>query len=374
MSCRQLILRGIVLFAVCVTGALVSPVAFPAGAAPAAQTAIARAAAAGHSAVAAEKAAPPPSRWVAVSVATLWVKPGRTRAVDAPALANPADPRAWVTAMTVGQKLWLDGRLETQALYGTKVYVLGTSGSWSKVAVSGQPTPRNGWGYPGWVPTRQLTSRAPAAGLRTAVIRRPTAWLYGSSGLTGRVLELSYGTRLPAVGWTSVSVEVVMLGGRHLYLQRSAVALQTPGAAWPAPTGAQVVQEAKRFLGLQYLWGGTSGFAFDCSGFTHSIYGALGVTIPRDAAPQATKGIRVSSRSALQPGDLVFFQDSTGYIHHVGMYVGGGKMIHSPATGQPVRIASIYAEPYLSEYAGGRRYVGMPANAAPAMTRVRPAR
>lgn len=312
------------------------------------------AAAAGHVA----RSTAPSARWVAVSVATLWVKPGQARPLDAPACSYPADPRAWVRAMSNSQKLWLDGRLETQALYATKVYVLAVSGSWSKVAVVGQPTPRNARGYPGWVPTRQLTAHVPSAGLRTAVVRRPTAWLWASADLTGRVLELSYDTRLPAVSWNAGSVEVVMLDGRHLYLRRSAVALHSPGAAWPRPTAAQVVVEAKTFLGLQYLWGGTSGFGFDCSGFTHSVYDALGVTIPRDAAPQAGGGTKIPSRTALQPGDLVFFKDSSGYIHHVGMYVGGDSMIHSPSTGQPVGYASLSKEPYKSEFAGGARYLG----------------
>ena len=302
-------------------------------------------------------ATPPPSRWVAVSVATLWVKPGQTRAIDAPACANPADPRRWVTSMTTSQRRWLDGRVETQALYGTRVYVLAVSGSWSKVAVSGQPTPRNNWGYPGWMPTRQLTQQAPITGRDTAVIRRPTAWLWRTTGPRERVLELSYDTRLPAVRWSSTSVVVVMLDGRHLDLRRDAVALYAPGAAWPRPTGAQLVSEAKRFLGLQYLWGGASGFGFDCSGFTHSICDALGLTIARDAAPQAARGLMISTRSALMPGDLIFYKDAKGHIHHVGMYVGNGTMIHSPATGQPVCLASIYSEPYFTEFAGGRRYV-----------------
>ena len=250
----------------------------------------------------------PPSRWIAVSVATLWVKPRQARQVDAPACANPTDPRKWVATMTLRQKRWLDGHLETQALYGTQVSLLAQSGSWSKVAVSDQPTPRNAWGYPGWMPTRQLTATAPLTASRTVVVRRRTAWLWATANLKGRVIELSYDTRLPAVRWTPTLVEVVLLNGRHLYLRRAVVALHAPGAAWPQPTGAQVVKEAKRFLGLQYLWAGASGFGFDCSGFTHSILHALGVTTPRDAAPQATEGTKISSRSALRPGDLVFFR------------------------------------------------------------------
>ena len=116
----------------------------------------------------------PPARWVRVSVATLWVRPGEARRVDAPALAVPADPRPWLAGLTTTQERWLVGRLETQALYGAKVYLLGTSGSWSRVAVAGQPTPRNAWGYPGWLPTRQLTATEPAATVNVAMVRWPT--------------------------------------------------------------------------------------------------------------------------------------------------------------------------------------------------------
>jgi len=302
------------------------------------------------------KAAVAPSRWIAVSAATLWVKPGLARPVDAPAVAAPSDPRAWIAGMTTAQKRWLVGRLETQALYGTRVTLLATSGSWSKVAVPGQPTPRDSRGYPGWVPTRQLTAVRPQTGQGLAVVRRPTLWAWESPSLTGRVLELSYGTRLPAVSWTPSSVQIAMLDGRLLYVRRAAVALRSRGASRPRPTGAQLVTEARRFLGLQYLWAGTSGFGFDCSGFTCLIHQALGVTIPRDGAPQAAGGVKVA-RSALRGGDLVFFRGASGQIHHVGMYVGKGRMIHAPATGLPVSVVSLSSEPYAREFAGGRRYV-----------------
>ncbi|HET6497009.1 MAG TPA: C40 family peptidase [Thermoleophilia bacterium] len=300
--------------------------------------------------------ASPPSRWIAVSVATLWAEPAKARALDAPACSVPADPRAWVAGMTASQKLWLVGRLESQALYGTKVYLLGRSGAWSRVAVASQPTPRNRWGYPGWVRSAHLVARAPQAAPRLAVIRRPTAWLWRTPDLRGRQIELSYGTRLRAVAWSSASIEVVGLDGRSLYLRRGAAALHARGRAWPVVSGARLVKEAKRFLGLQYLWAGVSGFGFDCSGFTHAVYAALGTTIPRDGGPQFTQGRKVASRSSLHSGDLVFFRGASGQIHHVGMYVGDGKMIHAPRTGRPVAITSILAEPYRSEFAGGRRY------------------
>ena len=219
-----------------------------------------------------------------------------------------------------------------------------------------QPTPRNSWGYPGWVPTRQLTGVAPEAGLRTAIVKNRAVWLYGTAELTGRVLQLSYDTRLQAVAWTPTSVEVLALDGRHLYVRRSVVTLHAPGTAWPRVTGAKLVKEARRFLGLQYLWAGTSGFGVDCSGFTYAVHHALNKTIQRDAGPQGARGERIATRAALRPGDLVFFRNSSGQIHHVGMYVGDGRMVHAPHTGAAVATVSIYTQPYFSEFTGGRRY------------------
>ena len=256
--------------------------------------------------------------------------------------------------MSTAQERRLVGRLETQALYGAKVYLLGTSGTWSHVAVAGQPTPRNRWGYPGWLPTRQLTDVPPAAEKAVAVVLSPTLWLYQTPQLAGRVLEVSSGTRLPVVAATAQAVEVVQVDGTHAYVRRAGVVLHDTGAAWPALSGARVVAQARRFLGVQYLWAGTSGFCLDCSGFTHLVYRAFGVTIPRDAADQATVGRRVAARSALRAGDLVFFRNAAGAIHHVGLAIGGGKMIHAPGTGSSVRIVSLDSRPYSSEFAGGR--------------------
>jgi gamma-D-glutamyl-L-lysine dipeptidyl-peptidase len=296
--------------------------------------------------------------YVAVSVATMWARTVYPRPVDKPALANPAHPRAWVAAMTLAQKQWLVGKLESQARYGTKVLVIGHQGAgWTRIAVPSQPTPRDGRGYPGYVPTRQLTSTAPPSATTTAVVRKPTAWLWSgwsSSGLTGsKVMEVSYGTALPVVQATSAYVVVQLIGGRKVAIRPAYVALHKAGTSWGA-TGAKLVAEAKKFLGLKYLWAGTSGFGFDCSGFTHTLYAAFGIRIPRDADRQALHGTRVA-RDALRAGDLVFFSSGPdGPIVHVGMYVGGGNMIDAPHTGAPVRIESVWT---FGNYAGARRYL-----------------
>jgi cell wall-associated NlpC family hydrolase len=299
----------------------------------------------------------PGTRWVAVSVATLWVKPNSARALDKPALGNPAYPAIWIGSMTVAQKMWLVGKLETQARYGTRVIVTGQSGSWSHVVIPGQPTNRDRRGYPGWIPAVQLTSTAPPPAATTAVIRSPSAWLWSrwtASGVAGsRLMLMSYGTSLPVVRATAAYVEVTLIGGRRVALRRSDVVLHAAGTSWGA-TRARVVAEARKFLGLPYLWAGTSGFGFDCSGFTYSVYAAYGVTLSRDADQQAVHGTPVA-RSALQPGDLVFFRESsTGPIGHVGMYVGGGNMINAPHTGAVIRIDPVSS---FASYAGARRYL-----------------
>jgi gamma-D-glutamyl-L-lysine dipeptidyl-peptidase len=296
--------------------------------------------------------------YVAVSVTTMWARTVYPRPVDKPALANPADPRGWIAGMTLAQKQWLVGKLESQALYGTKVTVIGHHGAaWTRIAVPSQPTPRDGRGYPGYVPTRQLTSTPPPAVQTTAMVRRTTAWLWSawsSAGLTGnRVMEVSYGTSLPVVKATSAYVVVSLIGGRQVAIRPAYVALHTAGTSWGA-TGPKLVAQARKFLGLQYLWAGTSGFGFDCSGFTHTIYAAFGIRLPRDADRQALHGTPVR-RSALKPGDLVFFRSGrSGPIVHVGMYVGRGNMIDAPHTGAPVRIESVWT---FGNYAGARRYL-----------------
>ncbi|MGW5421267.1 NlpC/P60 family protein [Streptomyces sp. NPDC003943] len=111
-----------------------------------------------------------------------------------------------------------------------------------------------------------------------------------------------------------------------------------------APTGraAAAIAFAEAQLGKPYVWGATGPSAYDCSGLTQAAWRAAGVSLPRTTYTQINAGRRVS-RSELAPGDLVFFYSG---ISHVGLYIGGGQMIHAPRPGAPVRIAPIDEMPF----------------------------
>jgi cell wall-associated NlpC family hydrolase len=125
----------------------------------------------------------------------------------------------------------------------------------------------------------------------------------------------------------------------------------SPSPSPPAGPGhPEVVPIALRYLGVPYRWGGASPTGFDCSGFTMYVYGKIGISLPHYVSWQYRYGSPVS-RSQLAPGDLVFFNG----LGHVGIYIGGGRFVHAPHTGDVVKISSIWDSWYASTWVGGRR-------------------
>ncbi|MCB5169135.1 C40 family peptidase [Streptomyces bambusae] len=311
--------------------------------------------------------------YVDVSVAQIWESPDKVRPVDAKALTNPVDIRGWFAAMAHDLDLRRGVPGETQALYGGRVTVVETTTRngvlWDKVLVHGQPTPRDAGGYPGWVPDRLLTKhrKKDPYGTTPERITSATAWghptpesLAAGAPAEGAT-EYSYNTEFavkPVPGEPSL-VEARANDGSPIYFERDDFE-EVPSSG---VTGADVVAEARKFTGLDYLWSGTAGFGYDCSGLTSQVYSALGITIPRDSQPQydagggrapagSAEGERITSTADLRPGDIVAFGAGTSNVTHVGIYVGRNAqgepmMINSPRTGEKVREEPLSNRPFV---------------------------
>ena len=138
----------------------------------------------------------------------------------------------------------------------------------------------------------------------------------------------------------------LLTGAGILFSPMAAQAAAPPGApvvsapshvVAPNAAAQRIVDTALAQQGTPYAWGGSSPRGFDCSGLVQYAARAAGISVPRTSRTQATVGTPVS-RADLRPGDLVFFYNPVG---HVGIYIGDGKMVHAPTSGDVVRVASV---------------------------------
>ena len=299
-----------------------------------------------------------PLAWVQVSVATVWIHPTSPRPLDGPALAEPAHIGKWLDSMNVVGRLGLHGRIDTQMVYGRKVVVLSESGKWSRVEIPSQTGNHFPNGVIGWVPTAQLNAVPPPEARRAVIISVPSAWLYTEKdGIVGnRQLLLSYATELPELSVANGYVFVGLPGGGEGAIAENAAAPVHSGTV----TGSAIVAQARLFIGLAYLWGGTSGFGYDCSGLVYSVFARYGIMLPRNAADQKRATIPVPLSQA-RPGDLLFFAGphGTGEVEHVALYAGAGLMIDAPYTGAVVEELPMRTSFAWPDFAGVGRVAGL---------------
>ena len=127
---------------------------------------------------------------------------------------------------------------------------------------------------------------------------------------------------------------------------------QTTTSTTASGNGSSVVATAKQYIGSKYVYGGTTTSGFDCSGFTSYVYKQFGISLNRTAAGQYSNGTSIS-RENLQAGDLVMFGKSG--INHVGIYIGGGQMVHAANPSRGVTTDTINSGYYNTNYVGARR-------------------
>ncbi|MGI6668790.1 MAG: NlpC/P60 family protein [Acetivibrionales bacterium] len=117
-----------------------------------------------------------------------------------------------------------------------------------------------------------------------------------------------------------------------------------------------IIDYSRKFLGVRYVWGGSTAKGFDCSGFVKYVFKHFGITLNRTSRSQATQGVRVK-KADLKPGNLVFFDTNGGLnrINHVGIYIGDGKFIHSSSSHKGVVISNLNKGFYSKTYMTARR-------------------
>jgi cell wall-associated NlpC family hydrolase len=239
-----------------------------------------------------------------------------------------------------------DADVVSQAIFGSSVVLVEEQSAWAKVRTADD--------YSGWMLLAALRrygadDHAYASTGTVAQVENLFANVYREPNVTKHqpLLTLPFEARLEVAAEPEKDggrwVEVRLPDGRSAWIQRGDVNLN------PRPFSVkETIELAQRFLGLTYLWGGTSSFGFDCSGFTQMLVRRRGIVMPRDADAQAAwAGVVPVKRAKLQAGDLLFFGESPQQITHTGMYIGHGKFIHDSAHEHPgVQIGRLADQPW----------------------------
>lgn len=245
----------------------------------------------------------------------------------------------------------------SQAIFGLTVKVLREQDGYSWIET---PEP-----YRGWVRSKELRpyettdQKRYADDDRAVEVTSLMCYAYRRPDVKSAqpIARCPLGARLERSSETATSdswIPVVLPGGENGYVQRGDVrSVQSTHKDKIDPQN--LIATARRMLGVPYLWGGMTPLGLDCSGYVGLVYRVHGVRLRRDSREQfADPEMKEVERSDLQPGDLLYFGGQR--ISHVGMYIGGGRFIHSTTYGTPAVQESRLDEPHWSKlYRGARR-------------------
>ncbi len=201
----------------------------------------------------------------------------------------------------------------SQLLFGERVTIVGRKNkSWIKVECDYD-------GYIGWIDPKQIIlidiDEFQKFGERTGVCLDLTS-SYSNGNMS---CPIFIGSSLPNFDGMSF----LMPNGKCIY---NGQAIMTNDRK---PSVDLLIKIAKKYMNAPYLWGGRSPAGIDCSGFTQMVFKLMGVKLPRDAYQQAEKGDIVDFVELSREGDLAFFENKNGNIHHVGIMYGEGYIIHA---------------------------------------------
>ncbi|MDH3648440.1 MAG: C40 family peptidase [Saprospiraceae bacterium] len=252
--------------------------------------------------------------------------------------------------------------LVTQSLLGTPLRIYKYENGWYYVQTPDQ--------YLGWMDAGglEILSDALSAQWRRSekiVVTAPFDFVKSSIS-KDNISDVTEGNILRVLGSQSNFYQVALPDGRAGLLRKSSAQPYHDFLALNEPLVENILDKAREFLGRPYLWGGTSGKAMDCSGFTKTVFYLNGLVLPRDASQQVHVGDQVETDSTLrnlEPGDLLFFgrkaiDGNPDKVTHVSIYLGDGKMIHSS---ERVQIQSLvpgdpnFAPKRLKTFLGARR-------------------
>ncbi|HVO13354.1 MAG TPA: C40 family peptidase [Vicinamibacteria bacterium] len=282
-----------------------------------------------------------------------------------PAAAAPAAGEAVVVVTVENMYSAADDSRDvvSQATLGQVVEVLDSRDGFARIR-----TPDR---YEGWIPLTAISSEyadeaAPRYARAGSVVEVTSlmANVYREADVTTArpLLQAPLATRLevstsPGTAAQDRWLAVHLPSGQTGFVQKGDVKAVDPAAPRRRGTAREIVATARRFLGVPYLWGGMTARGIDCSGLASRVYHANGVTLPRDADLQFEDPNAVPvARSALQPGDLLFFGRDAKHISHVALYTGAGWFINATTYETPMVRMDRLANPHWTTiYQGARR-------------------
>ncbi len=272
-----------------------------------------------------------------------------------------------ISVMNLREEPDFAGEAATQVLMGTLVRVMDRHGSWVQVE-----TPD---GYRAWVTSGSIQCLTPdlvydyKAAPKIIITSRYATMVTGRLGHNRVVCDLVKGCMLEVVGRKEGRYLCSTPDGRTGMVRKCDARPFDKYIAAQRHTPDDIVNTAKTYMGIPYMWGGTSIKAVDCSGLTQSVYRDCGIIIPRNASAQAQSGMEVSldnNGKHLKKGDLLFFgrqrANGTTGVYHVALYIGNGEFIHS--AGGRVKVNSFLEErenyyPGCEDLVWARRILGV---------------